>query len=68
MGHDWILNVLTDLKTYAEQNGLGTLAGQLGDTTLVAQAEISSQSPSGGRMANGDRADIGQISREARFG
>ncbi len=42
MGHDWILDVLTDLKTYAQMNGLPALAVQLDDTALVAEAEIAS--------------------------
>lgn len=44
MGHDWILSVLSDLETYARQNGLRSLAGQLTDTALVARAEIATQS------------------------
>ena len=42
MAHDWILDVLADLKTYANKNGLSALADQLGDTSLLAAAEITS--------------------------
>ena len=42
MGADWILDVLTDLKSYAAKNGLGLLAEQLDDTRLVAAAELAS--------------------------
>lgn len=40
MTHNWILDVLTDLKTFAATNGLPALADQLEDTQLVAMAEI----------------------------
>ncbi len=42
MGHDWILDVLADLKTFARSNGLPSLAAQLDDAGLVAQAELAS--------------------------
>ena len=42
MAHDWILDVLADLKTYAGKNGLSALAEQLDDTTLIAVTEIAS--------------------------
>ncbi|KAA0912475.1 hypothetical protein [Aquicoccus porphyridii] len=42
MKNDWILDVLADLKTFAQANGLTQLAEQLEDTTLVAAAEIAS--------------------------
>lgn len=54
MGHDWILSVLSDLKTYAEQNDLPSLAGQLTDTAVVASAEIAGQSDEGNGRADGD--------------
>lgn len=41
MGAEWILDVLTDLKSYAVKNGLGILAEQLDDTRLVAAAELA---------------------------
>ncbi len=42
MAHDWIFDVLADLKTYANKNGLSALADQLEDTTLIAATEIAS--------------------------
>jgi hypothetical protein len=42
MGHDWIIDVLTDLKTFARANGMPTLAAQLDDASFVAQAEMAS--------------------------
>lgn len=42
MGHDWILDVLSDLKTFARANGMPSLAAQLDDASFVAQAELTS--------------------------
>ena len=64
MGHDWILDVLTDLKTYARANGMATLAAQLDDASFVAQVEIASSTEGDGlgfvgRHAAPRRADRG---------
>ncbi|MCE8537786.1 hypothetical protein KBY27_09975 [Ruegeria pomeroyi] len=40
---EWILDVLSDLKTFANANGLSALAEQLDDTKIVAAAEIASK-------------------------
>lgn len=42
MAHDWILDVLADLKAYANKNGLSVLADELNETTLIAATEIAS--------------------------
>jgi len=48
MGHDmrreWIIDVLADLKAFAEHNGMDATAAGLEDAALVAIAEISSLS------------------------
>lgn len=59
MQNDWILDVLADLKTFACANGLGALAEQLDDTTLIAAAEIASQSENTGAQANGEHGRFG---------
>jgi hypothetical protein len=41
MQYTWILDVLTDLRTFAQANGLPALAEQLDDTSLVAATEIA---------------------------
>ncbi|MEM6888363.1 MAG: hypothetical protein AAF636_09535 [Pseudomonadota bacterium] len=41
MRSDWILDVLTDLKSFATANDLPVLAEQLDDTAIVALAEIA---------------------------
>ena len=40
-GQRWIIDVLADLRAFAEQNNLPLLAAQLGETALVAQVEIA---------------------------
>lgn len=41
MQNDWVVNVLADLKAFAQSNGLDRLAEHLDDTMMVAVAEIS---------------------------
>lgn len=41
MEQDWVLDVLTDLKTFAQQNGMFNLAEHLDDTLIVAAAELA---------------------------
>lgn len=58
MQYTWILDVLTDLRTFAQANGLPALAEQLDDTSLVAATEIAQsigQAP-GGAGLNADQA------------
>lgn len=42
MKYDWMLDVLADLKTFAQSNGLDRLAEHLEDTRIIAAAEIAS--------------------------
>ncbi len=42
MQNEWILDVLTDLRTFARQNGLGALARQLDETRQLAASELAS--------------------------
>jgi hypothetical protein len=44
MGSEWMLDVLTDLKSYAQKNGMAVLAEQLDDARLVAAAELATRS------------------------
>ena len=41
MTHNWILDVLADLKTYARKNDLVALAELLDDARHVAAAELA---------------------------
>jgi hypothetical protein len=41
MRHDWILDVLTDMRAYAERNGMARLAGALDEVVPLARSEIA---------------------------
>lgn len=41
MQNEWIVDVLADLKAFAQNNGMNVLAEQLDDTRLVAVAELA---------------------------
>lgn len=45
MGHQWILDVLADLRAYAAQNGLLTLAAKTDETLRTARDELADQMP-----------------------
>ncbi|MBM9594685.1 hypothetical protein [Roseitranquillus sediminis] len=47
MEHDWILDVLADLRKYANRNDLSALAEQLQETALLATVEIASRESDG---------------------
>lgn len=40
MGHQWIVDVIVDLKTFAQQNDLPVLADELERAAGIAVAEI----------------------------
>lgn len=42
MANDWILDVLSDLKAFANKNGLSALERQLDLSEAVAAAELAS--------------------------
>lgn len=42
MPNDWIIDVLADLRSYAEMNGMAATAASLDDATLIALAEAGS--------------------------
>jgi hypothetical protein len=45
MRHDWIIEVLTDLRAYAERNSLARIAQGTDDLLALARAEIASGGP-----------------------
>ncbi len=65
MQHDWILDVLADLKSFATANGLPALAEQLEDTRLVAMAEAASYAEGRHVGLRGTDATTGQHPRAA---
>lgn len=40
MQHDWIIDVLSDLRTFADNHEMNRLAEQLDDAILMAVSEI----------------------------
>lgn len=64
MGHDWIIDVLTDLKTFAIANDLDALAAKLDDTQLVARAEIVSHGKGMGRGLFEESTSTGRCDRK----
>ena len=61
MGHEWIIDVLADLKTFAKQNDLPLLAVQLEDSALVASAEIATVAENTSPIKRGDSAGTRQF-------
>lgn len=53
MGHDWIFDVLRDLISYAQANGLPAVAAKAEETLKVAEAEVAGlatmSAPKGGK-------------------
>ena len=43
MVHDWILDVLTDLRDFASKNDLGVTESQIETALLVASEELASR-------------------------
>lgn len=41
MSHDWVFDVLSDLLTYATQNGLPRLAAKVTETIDEARSELA---------------------------
>lgn len=65
MPYEWVLDVLTDLRAFAQRNGLKALAEQLDDTSLVAAAEIAQRSEGLGRGQALDATKAGGLHRRA---
>lgn len=65
--NEWILDVLADLKAFAQANDLGDLAEQLNDTMLIAAADIASQAEEAREQGNAgygqSGTDIGGLGR-----
>ncbi len=43
MANEWIIDVLTDLRSFAQKNGMQATAAELEDACLVALAELASK-------------------------
>lgn len=63
MKNDWILDVLADLRAYAQKNDLPKLAAELEETALVAAAEMTSAETG---VVLAPRGDVGHARRLLR--
>lgn len=59
MKYDWILDVLADLKTFSQSNGLQVLAEHMDNTRLIAATEIVSMAEKASAEMRGDDAATG---------
>ena len=61
MRSDWIIDVLADLRSFAQANDLPLLAEQLDDTALIAAAEFASRDERSARRGHaGETHEIGK--------
>ena len=61
MGHIWIIDVLADLKSFAEKNELPLLAEQLDDVATTATAEILTLTHSAPHQVQGGQTGTGRF-------
>lgn len=66
MGRKWIIDVLADLRAFAESNDLPMLAAELEQASRVAEAELTLMHNGLPMAAEGNGARI--LSREGRTG
>lgn len=59
MSNEWIIDVLTDLKAFADQNGLEASADVLDDARLVVLAELASVAGGKAEIALGHESQAG---------
>ena len=53
MGHDWLFDVLADMRAYAERHGMGALAAKIDETVEVARQEVTAAEQGGdGGLSN----------------
>lgn len=67
MSHDWILEVLEDIRLYAGRNGLEVLAAQLETTIRIARADLRIGA-GGTELADVIDIDAERLRREASRG
>lgn len=61
MRHDWIFDVLSDLKTYAINNNLPALAVKVEEAIIIARAETDAQGEDdSGSTGHGGRPPSGR--------
>jgi len=61
MGHNWIIDVIVDIKSYAEVNDLPQIADELGKMLYVATDEIGSDKKGVAVATRGESTGTGDI-------
>ncbi len=59
MHYDWILDVLNDLRSFADSNGLPVLSEQLADAQLVAATELANMEGRSPLAVSGNGSEAG---------
>lgn len=68
MGQKWIIDVIADLRTFAEQNSMPLLARQLEVTSSIAQTEIASLVEGAPKAANANASQPAKSISNTRSG
>ena len=68
MKYDWILDVLVDLRSFAQANGLDALAEELEQTRMVAMVEIEASSEMTGAWPHGEDGKTRSLAGRPRTG
>lgn len=62
---EWIMGVLTDLQSFARDNGLPSLAAELDDARQVAEIELAARAEGCGVGVFGQSAEVRKLNRTA---
>ncbi|PVA07188.1 hypothetical protein DC363_04870 [Thalassorhabdomicrobium marinisediminis] len=68
MGQKWIIDVIDDLRVFAEQNGLPRLAAQLDSAATIAQAELAEMPEGAPRAVTGHASQPAPAFADPRSG
>ena len=63
MGNKWIVDVLTDLQSFADLNAMPHLADHLAQAAQIARLETAAIPQSGPQGLGGDTGEAGTISK-----
>ena len=66
MGNMWIIDVLNDLRTFAEENGMPVLAAELQQTAAVAAVELETKTGTVSLIPKGNGRQLGEIALSTR--
>ncbi len=64
MGHQWIIDVIVDLKSFAQQNELPHLAEELARVAAVADAELDADKRGASHLMRCEDTDARRFSTQ----